>query len=155
VPHIASHRLLQHHSCSGLAVATSADRAQLGHSRPQEGTNLLLDHPPRPYTHEGSPARTVDSPECPFYLWVTESANHLFAACPRLAELWESLLPSFAPLGSPLGCAEALAEQFRGSPLTIGHTVALAVLQAIWKSRNKMVFDVASLSTRGVASLIS
>jgi hypothetical protein len=48
-----------------------------------------------------------------------------------------------------------MAKHFWGSPPVVGHTVVLAVLWVVWKSRNKMVFDVVQLSTRGIVVLIS
>jgi hypothetical protein len=48
-----------------------------------------------------------------------------------------------------------MAKHFWGSPLVVGHTVVLAVLWVVWKSRNKMVFDAVQLSTRGIVVLIS
>jgi hypothetical protein len=95
--------------------------------------------------------RSFYNRHCPFCSGVPESVEHLFVAWSRLLELWASLMPA----SSPLGYTTAVAESFGGAPPAVGHTVALAVLWAIWKSRNKLVFDAVQLSRQSIAASIS
>ncbi|CAL4911160.1 unnamed protein product [Urochloa decumbens] len=82
----------------------------------------------------------LDTADCPFCPGTPEDEGHLFATCPRLQHLWARLLPGQAPPTTALGAAEAIGGLFPALPGTSAHTMALAALWVVWKSRNAKVF---------------
>lgn len=81
-----------------------------------------------------------DSPDCSFCPGVPEEADHLFASCPRLFDLWGRLLPGQQPPVTAHAAVEAICGQLVGS-VELGHTATLAVLWVIWKARNALIFQ--------------
>jgi hypothetical protein len=97
----------------------------------------------------------VPSPDCPFCPGHREDVRHLFVQCPRLAGVWELAAPGLRlpPSSSLLMLVDGLAEHLRGMQPSPRNTVVLSLLWAVWKSRNRMVFDRELLSATQVASM--
>jgi hypothetical protein len=93
-----------------------------------------------------------DSTFCP---GLREDVRHLFVQCPRLAAVWALAAPGLRP---PLAVGltmllDGLAEHLLDMQSSPRNTVVLSLLWAVWKSRNRMVFDRDLLAARQVASM--
>jgi hypothetical protein len=97
----------------------------------------------------------VSSPDCPFCPGYQEDVQHLFVQCPRLHAVWALVAPGLrlTPAADLAALLDGLAEQLPNMQLSPRNTVILSALWAVWKSRNRMVFDNVSLTASHVASL--
>jgi hypothetical protein len=98
----------------------------------------------------------VASPDCPFCPGTAESISHLFICCPRLGPLWDIVSPLMRPRdGADLpALLNGLSEDLPRMHVKTRNTAVLALLWSVWKSRNKMVFDVDPMSTTRVVAMV-
>jgi hypothetical protein len=97
----------------------------------------------------------VSSPDCPFCPRCREDVQHLFVQCPRLLAVWALIAPCLHlhPSADLVALLDGITDRLPSMQPSPRNTIVLSVLWAVWKSRNRMVFDGVLLTANQVASL--
>jgi hypothetical protein len=84
-----------------------------------------------------------------------EDIDHLFGACPAVADIWVAFLPAGPVITSVDNVCQPCSSAFQAWEPPVLNTLLLTMLWTVWKRRNRKVFNDITMSVPATTSLLS